>query len=840
MDTDSSNISFNGWKGGFLLCVALCFMLVRPVTASVITPPPSFQRQVQPLVNVEQLVLPATDVQAELAADEKQGNPAPLRFAHGLQVNVTPATYGTWEELADGRLWRLRIGSAGATDLNLGFTTFWLPEGATLHITAEAGGYFQGPYTARNNKPHEQLWTPVLPGEAVVIELFVPARVTQQPRLVLGQVGGGYRNFFPTRNPTPTPLNEGACNIDVVCPVAAGWTNEIRSVGLYTIAGAFTCTGTLIADVAGDFRNYFLTANHCGLNSVNASSVVVYWNYQSTNCGTHGPGSLGQNQSGAVFRAARADVDFALLELEETPAFDFGAYYSGWDRSGMPPVGGVGIHHPDFDVKAISFSSNLLTTVNSCIGSGTNTHWQVIWYLGVTETGSSGSGIWDPATHFLVGQLSGGGSSCATPNSPDCYGKFALAWGSGDSAANRLRDWLDPQQTGVTNVAGVDPALATIIEAAGSSLIAEGCSPANGAIDPGETVTVNFALKNIGGVPATNLMATLMPAAGVVLPSAAQNYGTLAGGDSPVSLPFTFTAEGACGGTIAPTFQIQDGARNLGMVTFSFKLGVATNTMILAENFDGVVAPALPIGWTTSTTGAGMGWLTSTSQVDTPPNAAFDADSAFVSDSSLISPLVKIGSALSQLTFRHFYDTESGYDGGVLEISINGATFTDILSAGGDFVTHGYNQTIPTCCGNPLGGRLAWSGNSGGFVTTAANLPPAASGQSIQLRWRLGSDSSMGIVGWYVDTVTLTQPGYACCTGPAPPLIVNPRITGPGNIAFSYDSTAGQIYFVEVTTNLGAAHWIVVQTNAGDGSLQSFTNSAAGLQQSFFRLRMQQ
>jgi hypothetical protein len=67
------------------------------------------------------------------------------------------------------------VHSAGATDLNLGFTTFWLPEGATLQVSAEGEAYFQGPYTSRDNKPHGQLWTPVLPGEGRVIELFVPA-----------------------------------------------------------------------------------------------------------------------------------------------------------------------------------------------------------------------------------------------------------------------------------------------------------------------------------------------------------------------------------------------------------------------------------------------------------------------------------------------------------------------------------------------------------------------------------------------------------------------------------------------------------------------------------------
>jgi hypothetical protein len=261
----------------------------------------------------------------------------------------------------------LRIFSAGATDLNLGFTTFWLPDGATLHLSAESEAYFQGPYTANDNKPHGQLWTPVVPGESAVIELFVPQRAAQQPRILLSQIGTGYRDLFHRQKDLTTSLS-GPCEIDVVCPQAAPWTNEIRSVALYSISGSAVCTGTLLADTAGDFRNFFLTANHCGVTPDNVASLVVYWNYQSPVCGLRGGGSLAQNQSGAAFRAAKYDVDFTLIELDAMPDLNFNVYYSGWDRSGTAPAGCVGIHHPNHDVKAISFSSNFLTRTGRLSG----------------------------------------------------------------------------------------------------------------------------------------------------------------------------------------------------------------------------------------------------------------------------------------------------------------------------------------------------------------------------------------------------------------------------------------------------------------------------------------
>src|SRR5205823_9332055 len=83
------------------------------------------------------------------------------------------------------RLWRLRVSSAGATDLNFGFTTFWLPRGAMLWISSETEPYYEGPYTAEHNQDYRQLWTPVVPGQSAIIELFVPSDVQEQPQLVL-------------------------------------------------------------------------------------------------------------------------------------------------------------------------------------------------------------------------------------------------------------------------------------------------------------------------------------------------------------------------------------------------------------------------------------------------------------------------------------------------------------------------------------------------------------------------------------------------------------------------------------------------------------------------------
>ena len=170
----------------------------------------------------------------------------------------------------------------------------------------------------------------------------------------------------------------------------------------------------------------------------------------------------------------------------------------------------------------------------------------------------------------------------------------------------------------------------------GAALLAESCGSGNGAIDPWETVTVNLGLANVGNIPASNVVATLLATGGVALPSGPQSYGALPAGGSAVSNAFTFTAMGACGGTLVVTLQLQSGTTNLGTVAFHFRLGVSS--AVFTENFDGVTAPNLPPGWTASLTGAGTPWTTTTVRSDTPPNAVFAPDPSSSGENWLTSP----------------------------------------------------------------------------------------------------------------------------------------------------------------------------------------------------------
>src|SRR5205814_10320745 len=132
---------------------------------------------------------------------------------------------------------------------------------------------------------------------------------------------------------------------------------------------------------------------------------------------------------------------------------------------------------------------------------------------------------------------------------------------------------------------------------------------------------------------------------------------------------------------ITPTLQLQDGASNLGTLTFNLSLG-ATG-ISFAEYFDGVTAPALPAGWTTLASGTQSPWLTSTAAKDTAPNAAFSADPANAGVNALVSPVIAIVSPNAQLSFRNNYNLYVGHgnnpsDGAILEITIGTGNFTNI------------------------------------------------------------------------------------------------------------------------------------------------------------------
>jgi hypothetical protein len=209
--------------------------------------------------------------------------------------------------------------------------------------------------------------------------------------------------------------------------------------------------------------------------------------------------------------------------------------------------------------------------------------------------------------------------------------------------------------------------------------------------------------------------------------------------------------------------------------------------------------------------------VTTTSGPDTAPNAAFGAGSTTPGESSLTSPVIPIPAApvmgtnpSVRLTFRNNYNTEPSFDGGVLEISINGGPFTDILAAGGSFVEGGYNGAI-VVTDSVLTGRQAWTGNSGGFITSTVNLPAAANGQNAQFRWRTAYDTGTNPTGggMRVDTISIYGSTRLCCGGAC-------VLTCPTNITVPNDpGECGAIVTYPMPTYTGNCGTVTASQNSG-------------------------
>lgn len=600
-----------------------------PVALAQSATPASGGSQLRPLDQVATIELAPFDLDALLKEDvERREQGLPPRFALPNEHRTTPQDSGTWENLdANTLLWRLRVRSPGALSLNLGFGQYRMPDGGSMHVYSADRTHVVRPFTHEDNEPHGELWTPVVQTNDLVIEVVVPVTEVDELLLELTFINQGYRGF----GANATALMSGSCNVDVVCPQGIPWQLEIPSVGVISTGGSTFCTGFLVNNVRQDLKPFFMTAAHCGITSGNAASLVVYWNYENSTCrtpgspasGGAGDGSLAQFNTGSFFRAASSPSDFTLVELDDVINPAFSVSYAGWDATGTNGTSAVGIHHPNTDEKRISFE-NQPTVTSSYLGTtspGDGTHVRIVdWDLGTTEPGSSGSPVFNQA-HRVLGQLHGGGAACGN-NDSDYYGRFSVSWTGGGTNSTRLRNWLDPDNTGVLVMDTVS--LETLCSDEGTITLDRGryaCSSTaqvevvdcdlNVSSSTVETVTVNVASTSEPGGEsllltetgaATSRFRAQIPLAGV------NSSGVLliAQGDT-VTATYVDADDGAGGFnvTVTDTAVVDCTAPGILSVTFSNVTYNAARVNVLAD--EAVVVEALYGQLCSSTTSSEAG-----------------------------------------------------------------------------------------------------------------------------------------------------------------------------------------------------------------------------------------
>ena len=336
----------------------------------------------------------------------------------------------------------------------------------------------KGAYTEKNNKASGIFALAHIPGEEVIIELQVPVQLENYGVLSLGSLSHA---FLPTALYGTLDGRYGRsqpCEIDINCEEGADWQLEKQSVVRFYTATQY-CTGVMLNNTAYNGDPLLLTAQHCIDSDSRAASSVFVFSYESPTC--YGDdGSVAMSISGAESLSIGDSIDFSLVRLSLPLPDDFNVFYAGWDLTKTPSGPSTAIHHPQGDVKKISFDYEApeATVDRSQIPPqfwdllSDSFWWIKQWDVGSTEPGSSGSPLFTPNSQ-VIGVLSFGTARCGDSigydaetdrviyskqsNVDDYYTRLDVAWDYHDDSARSLEPWLDPLGSGLTSIEGLHP-----------------------------------------------------------------------------------------------------------------------------------------------------------------------------------------------------------------------------------------------------------------------------------------------------------------------------------------------------------------------------------------------
>ena len=496
----------------FVLVFVTTFFYAQQIPNNV--KPPSWSQD--NLSELEPYKLPSFDLK-KLQDEDKINDldkSIPWRFGHDIYVDHNFNEVGEWTTLENGdRIWRMAYSSKNAYSINFLFDAFKIPEGAKLYVYNAEKTDLLRPFTHHNNNPEEVLGTWLVEGDHAYIEYYQPANVVGEAKITVGSVVHGYRT---TASYEKSLGDSGDCNQDVDCDITPASDpyqldtrkEEVKAASaMIVVGGTGNCSGTLVNNTNNDGKAYFMTANHCGGGE---GSWAFRFNWRSPNpsCSTTAGspnGSYNQTVSGATLRASSSESDMELVEITDASFFvnNSNLVWAGWNRSTTQvPNVNFGIHHPSGDIQKVCREDDgaYRASVNFNGNSSTKMWYIDQWELGVTEPGSSGSGLFNETGH-LIGMLSGGGAACSgTVNNgaPDFYGRFGVAWNFGSSTASRLKEWLDPSDSGI-EILDQYPPLQTYNNDASAS-----AGSGNSSEICGEDFMPHVTLINSGDLPLTS------------------------------------------------------------------------------------------------------------------------------------------------------------------------------------------------------------------------------------------------------------------------------------------------------------------------------------------------
>lgn len=279
----------------------------------------------------------------------------------------------------------------------------------------------------------------------------------------------------------------------------------------------------------------------------------------------------------------------------------------------------------------------------------------------------------------------------------------------------------------------------------------------------------------------------------------------------------------------------------------SFMTAPVINWLPYAQNFDTV---GVNTGWNTVIVGGSFNNWELGSPTKGTLSGPFSAPNAWVTklagsyndnhNAALVSPQMDFSAFTSNpiIRFKHRFLTESCCDGGVLEISINGGSWTTVdntVGTGGDFNTP--NNSLRWYNGNVFSvGSNCWINNSGayasqssGWITSQTVLNGTAGQNNVRVRFRFATDGSVVQEGWEIDDIELIPPTLPTVVTGTVFNITTANATAAGNITDNGNATvtsSGVVIDVNPNPTIGSA--MVDSTTNPHVAIGSFTVNVAG------------
>jgi hypothetical protein len=384
------------------------------------------------------------------------------------QVDISPAGNGVWVLFPEQgiKIWRVELAAENADEVIIYFDSFEPGTLGSLFVFSGDRTINLGGFTQISRVKGKPFAIEPIKAERIIIQ-FETGISSSDYDFHISEIGLLRKKFSVYGFGTSEP-----CEVNVNCDEGSDWQLQKRGVARILVkqsSALFYCTGSLINNAKKDKAPFFLTANHCGefSDEDDYSQWIFAFNYETEGCVNPLIEPASQTLTGSMMLAKAVPgttdgSDFKLLKLLQDVPLTYNPYYNGWSRQNTVTSSGVGIHHPDGDIKKISTYTS--QPVSSAYGSGgsniSERYWRVRWSqtengYGVTEGGSSGSPLFD-SNGRIVGLLTGGSASCDNTSGPDFYGKFSYGWESnGTEVINQIAPWLDPDGTGIEFIGGL-------------------------------------------------------------------------------------------------------------------------------------------------------------------------------------------------------------------------------------------------------------------------------------------------------------------------------------------------------------------------------------------------